>query len=559
MKKLTFILAAAAILASCAKEAAPEFIKGTTYPVVFNAGSPEITSKLSLDGVSFKWAAGDQVFVRVPSAAEWDSEGKVYDILTASGAGSSVAFTGEFHYADTKNVYCFYAKGAQFIGANASQLTKTVSATQSGKLEDIQENAILWETVKAENVVKGGTEAAPTYSISGTMKPHFAIVKFNVAESLGVKQIVINGTSLAGIISISTAKTYGTIGATSSNFMQISSPASAITISRNGETISGDVYAVVLPDAFDEECEYYYNSTEALKITFTNASGSEASVSKALKNFIVNGQLKNLGSVTALDFAKPAVSGGRLCLVADNQHNQISVTDTLAGCKYYIEQQGEDGLVKDPVAGVSPYFYASLGYCLSGSEKRLTTYFKVLVHTDDPNYSDAILKGYYRQWTLYKGSDDNPSDFYTSITEHVTALSGGTGWILGPNNATYSSDGLMYKRISDSDPKITIGSSNATFYSSRLLVGPISQYNADAWVGFHVNKSGDLSGKLWVNGADAGLYTRPTSSGVSNPAVYLGARKAGDWYAFRGNASHNTTFVRLLETGDSIPVPSANL
>lgn len=548
MKKIEFVLVAAMAVVSCAKENISKSPVSESYPIELTASAGD-AGKLSLNGTAFSWTAGDLLKLRAGGVSDWDASGNVYDALTAASDGAVSSFTGTVRYAAGNAIYCFY--GAGFTGTSASVASRTVSAAQTGKLSDLKDNAVLWAAVPATDVVNTGS----TYAVSATMAPAFGLIKLNVAESLSVKSIEINGRSLAGTLVVDASKAPGTEG-----FISIASPSDAVTVSNGGAVLSGDIYAVVLAGVYSSGS--YSNPTTDLSITFTNTSDQTATVSKTLRSPILLCGIKDLGNVTSLDFSggKKTPVGGfptLLFTVDQNDGHFVSVKDSVANCTFYIQEPDILGNVPDPTPETSPFFYARQGYYLQNlPSHNQKAYFKILIHTTDPNYSDAIYKCYYRNWDFR----DNNSDLKTA---HSTYVWDGAAWVGGMSvvGATYNWDGLMFCHIADKKNKggFSYSSKSVTYTPNDLLIGPVSSCDAKVQFAFHAyKKDAEYARKIYINNTHTDTsYDLENASNHSYNLIELGDRKAGDWYGF--NSSSKTAVsvyvMRILEVGEKVPVP----
>lgn len=559
MKKILYFVAAAFTLASCAKEIVPQAELSSSnakfYPVTVNATVGDDASKLSLDGLNFKWNTGDKIFLRCAGVGDWEAGETAFDTITATQAADSCAFNGEVRYIKGKAVYMFQSATGHFIGKNASQYVREIASTQTGKLEDIQANSIFWSMVKYEDMVP--VEKAPgdtSYFIHTTMNPFFSLIKFNVAEALDVRKITISGSSLTGTLSLSIAKTFGTIGATSSNFMKLDEAASDLVIDRGGEVISGDVYALIIPDAFDTEANNYYNSTTGLKITFTNSAGLDASVSNNLSKKLMVGQVKNLGSVSNLSFSKPSMTGS-MVMLKDPANILISVKDTLAGSKFYYEI-GAKG-ANDPTV-TSAQFYASTGFAVPEDNFFDTYYIKILVKAPSDAYADLILKGYLRSWQTVNGCGilNAYNDYLTSTGKesltkeddnkvaadglYLTMYNDNGGKFVNVTGATQVTSGRIYINCQN------INTANC-FYRSKAF---LSSSQTSRTITFSIN--GSASSEKWS------VPSSCTNAATADVHVWdLGSRSAGTEYHYRASTTYSVCSISLLETSDDLEVPTA--
>lgn len=129
MKKITLLFAAIAALAvSCQKEPATENVQGNRK--TFFVTTPE--TRTTLDGLSVKWAAGDEINVIAATT------GNQYTFTLTDGAGTaSASFTGTLADEDAAET-SFYAiypnvaiRPASLASSDIIEVDKTLGATQT--------------------------------------------------------------------------------------------------------------------------------------------------------------------------------------------------------------------------------------------------------------------------------------------------------------------------------------------------------------------------------------------------------------------------------------------
>lgn len=500
MKKILYFAAALAVMVtvSCNKEMNPSdgiSQEGNTVKVTMKATADDLLSKVTLSGKRFEWEVGDQLQTTYYTGSP----------LTAISAGSGATFEGEAsEFPSTKgNMYVFYTVGGTVDGARCIQ---DVPSTQSGLSTDIKNYGIWssWVTRANQryldadgNVISQGIPSS--VEIDAEMVPNFSVLKFTAPQELGLTSIAITADAeIAGTLNINAARKPTTTGNDSPED-RISRPTdseqySTITVSRNGEVISGDVYVVIAPDAFDFESdptetswELYYNTATTLKFTFTNDSGEEAEYEAKLANPIQMGELKNLGSFP-VNIMTPRVEAGELRLT-DATTLTVGVENPNPACTYHYEIGASKTECKTPTTA-SASFDPSKGFCpaITGPFDRY--FIKVLAHTDEEGYRDAVLTASLRNWQFKK---DCPVDQILSQVSNGTKLPE-----IGDSEMT--SHGLeLYRNTRSNDnkdgtPNYGISYDAKSGYiqllSARVQINAfVEEYASDVWVSYYVDKN----------------------------------------------------------------------
>lgn len=378
MKRLHFIfLLAAVLVVSCTKEGQTErYDSGLCKLTVEAAGTGDI-SKISLSGTKFSWDKGDGLFLRMPDPAGstgiWSKNPSSYDRLTTAEGGSPAGFKGPFHYFSGKKAYFFYGPGGNYTGYLASEFEKVIPSTQSGKLSDIKDYALIYAVVAPEKISKTGDT---DYTISSfKMTPHFGLMKFNVAAGNDVRKITVGGVNLCGKITLRTSKEDG-VGA--DKLSTLSSASDEITIERSGAEISGDVYVVFCPDKWSSNNQEYYNTTKELTITFTNSSNSVAVFRSELNRMPRIGELKSLGSISKIDYPQPSFP---LAVKLSGKAGFVMVNSSKASHPFVVP---DNDLIGQTALSKNPKFY----YAVSSKSKNGTVGFDTIA---DPTTSSTEL------------------------------------------------------------------------------------------------------------------------------------------------------------------------
>ena len=499
MKKIFSFAAALAVmfLVSCNKEMndseglAPE---GKTVKVTVNATADEPLSKMIMNGKRFEWEIGDELKTTYYTGT-----------LKAVSAGSGATFEGDVTgFPNTKaNMYVFYSESGD---VNSAYCTSVIPVQQSGLASDIKKHVVWssWITTAQQHFfdasgkeISSGTPAS--VEIIAEMIPNFSILKFNVPQELGLTSISITAdANIAGTLKVNAARIPTSSGNNKPEH-RINRPSdglqsTTIEVSRDGEVISGAVYVVIAPDAFDKSAtptatswELYHSTATKLNFTFVRGEESMEYESK-LQDPIQMGELKDLGTLP-LNIMLPKVEAGKLCLTNATTLT-VGVSSPNPSCTYYYEIGSSRGDCKNPTTA-SASFDPSEGFCpaVTGTFDRY--YIKVLAHTEEDGYRDAVMTASLRNWKFKEGC---PADKILSKVESGEVLDS-----VGDYENT--SDGLeLYRNaVASSGNKFAIGGYEATttriaYITARIQMNAsVENDESDVWMAFYVDRNVSVS------------------------------------------------------------------
>ena len=594
MKKYiySFIAIVSLCAISCSKELPAEKNNGNDDPVtdaqcVINASVSDMT-KLTLSGLNFSWDAGDKLLVRLANTNDGifdDAHGS--EKFTASTSGSSTVFTGSFQYYDIseatapENTYCYFATDGRWASAKSPFYYKTVPTAQTGLLSDIKDNILLYGAAAKANIslVKDSNEVPVGYSFDLQLHPFFTVLKINVPASLNLTELVVKSESaIAGTYGIKPmGRTYGTWlpgnpDSKNDGFLDrgsgITSNEYEITVSRGGAVISGDVYIVVIPDAFDSDKKEYYCNTDKLTFVLTDANGGSTTFTNYLNGKIYCKSLKDLGTMPS-SFT-PSIEAGALCLL-DDTSLKVGVANASASCTYYYETATSKSALAIPTTS-SAQFDPAEGFAISSANSYDAVYVNVLAKSNDAAYSSKYLTGVVRNWNFRSG---------TPVAEALTDAFSASPTILlsyGDSNgnpqsgATYTtSDGiLLFRQSANTDPaNLTVTENYIKYRTHRIWPIVTVSRNADVW--YYVKTANDVkcSSNIilnkWTNSAakdvDGNNCTCAILSGSSSPVekafvFHLGDLSSGDRLGLRGDQSLGNRIynIALLEIGEDVGI-----
>ena len=281
MKKLVFLSGALAVLlsaASCEKQVVEtDFMQQASrmIPVTLTGTLPQTAeadtpgTRVTLDGVTPKWTAGDPVALFTTSGI------RCPDPFTAqAGGAATTTFSGAKPDGETLAFAIFPASSA--VSVSDGTYTLILPAEQDGTAS----SAIMAASL-------GPDEEEMSF------RNLCNVVKLSIPSSLNVRKVeLLRDDAVSGTFTVN--------GNTFAVTMP-SSPADApkrVTATRSS-AFSGEVYLSVLP-----------SSSKKIRLVLTNASGQSALIEKDLSTDYSAGHLKNLGAVpSTLSFTDIAKIG----------------------------------------------------------------------------------------------------------------------------------------------------------------------------------------------------------------------------------------------------------
>lgn len=226
-----------------------------------------LSTRTSVDGLSPVWSEGDQV-------AFITEDLQVCPPFIADEEGTTTTFSGE-KPSGSRLMYALYPYDPSTSYSKSGIMT-TLPSVQDGSFS----NAIM---------VAEGNET------DGFIFDNVCcLIKMNVPSSLNIVRVeVFSEEQLTGGFGVySTEKGLQVVASSPSGISE-----QKAVVSRNGNIVSGDIYAAILP-----------SEAEKLNLAFINASGKVATVSKALSSGrpLSSGTMKDLGTVRNLSFGAAA-------------------------------------------------------------------------------------------------------------------------------------------------------------------------------------------------------------------------------------------------------------
>ena len=481
------------------------------------------------------------------SGAEYESDDDCLTLNANEDGTSAVSFEGAVpEYGAKDNVYLYYSSEGNFSGTG---FTKAISASQSGRAEDILDNVLYYSWARWDAIAAGRNGNA--VEIAADMSPMAALIKFNIPEQLQARNIRIKASApIAGTVTVNPQKGWGGIG---DNALLQSEGLHDEIVIESEDPVGGDLYVVVMPDGFDKVSNAYCNTAQT--ITFS-CDYYEGALSKrySLNDYIVCGAVTDLGQIP-MPKPKIPVEPGSIRLMSD-ANLTIGINNPNPDCEYYYEIASSEQSCTKPTTA-SAKFDPSVGFCPEITANYNRYYIKVLAHALDNDYSDVVLTASLRNWKF----DEN-----ASVAPILKDIADGKKMaVVGDKEIT--PDGLeVYRNQTNALSDLEVLSNRIAFTSARVQINAITEYASDAWIGFFVDKNisikaGSSRGyRFYYNNNDktqsywtASFTSAGTNSDRYNMCLHLTdifkaeGIKAGDKFGLRGDGKHVYYGVALLE------------
>ena len=299
-------------------------------------------TKLGIGTDSYVWTEGEQIYIRQYNSNTTDKENVTApnNVLTYSTAdGNSSNFSGNIQMPyKTSSWYAFYPVSAVYLNntGKSSKIRITLPSKQTGTFEDYgdykgldkclfmkntdDEGNIACSLIVDENLSEINPENKRMYSSvvfeQTTMSVITPVVKLTIPEDLGIKRITFMAYKNDGNTS-TPCKICGVSNITFSSMKFNREPGylvieegktdtyDKITIYRNHEVISGDVYIAIYPDqpatAISSANELYFKLEKG-----ASSDAHYVEITKRITNQLTGAKVLNLGTVpTDLKFIDP--------------------------------------------------------------------------------------------------------------------------------------------------------------------------------------------------------------------------------------------------------------
>lgn len=516
----------------------------------------EITVKASASdelsqAIGGLWKSGDVLKMRL-NGDVYESTDDCLNLVSASEGSTDVLFTGAVpSYRVSDDAYLYFSTGGEFASTG---YVKYIPAIQSGKLEDVLDNVLYytWARRDAINLDPDGE----SLEINAKMLPMAAVMKIKVPEELQARNVRIKSTShISGTVTVNPQMGWGSLGP---NALLAVEGQSDVIVIDSEEPVSGDVYIVVMPDAFDSQSDEYCNLAQIITFSCDYYEG-DLTKRYVLNDYLVCGSITDLG-VLPMPTPKIPVEGGTLKMMPD-AFLTIGVSEANPDCEYYYELGTSEETCPTPTVN-SAKFDPQTGFTPEITDHFHRYFIKVLAHPLDTDYKGVVLTASLRNWKFTKGC---PVDEILSQVE--------SGEVLPTVGSTMmTSHGLELMRNSlKAEGNYDIGpyeskSDRIAYTTARVQINASIEYVSDAWIGFFVDKNISVSAnsrrgyRFFYNNSQStsDYWTESiTSAGATsdryNMCLHLTeifkekGIKVGDKFGLRGDGKHVYYGMALLE------------
>ena len=405
------------------------------------------------------------------SGAEYESDDDCLTLNAKEDGTPAVSFEGAVsEYGAKDNVYLYYSSEGNFSGTG---FTKAISASQSGRAEDILDNVLYYSWARWDAIAAGRNGNA--VEIAADMSPMAALIKFNIPEQLQARNIRIKASApIAGTVTVNPQKGWGGIG---DNALLQSEGLHDEIVIESEDPVGGDLYVVVMPDSFDKASNAYCNTAQTITFSCDYYEG-ELAKRYSLSDYIVCGAVTDLGQIP-MPKPKIPVEPGTIRLLSD-----INLTVAIDGsdpdCEYYYEVGTSAETCPVPTIN-STKFDPQSGFCpeIKGHFDRF--YIKVRAHALSTDYSDVVIEASLRNWTFTDGSEAG----------EILAEAFAGNKLTVKNEQITTSDGMILKRKQDyaaNDLKFEQTSARIALVSAKIALYMPVEYDSQATMWFCIDK-----------------------------------------------------------------------
>ena len=481
------------------------------------------------------------------SGAEYESDDDCLTLNAKEDGTSAVSFEGAVpEYGAKDNVYLYYSSEGNFSGTG---FTKAISASQSGRAEDILDNVLYYSWARWDAIAAGRNGNA--VEIAADMSPMAALIKFNIPEQLQARNIRIKASApIAGTVTVNPQKGWGGIG---DNALLQSEGLHDEIVIESEDPVGGDLYVVVMPDSFDKASNAYCNTAQTITFSCDYYEG-ELAKRYVLNDYMACGSVTDLG-VLPMPTPKIPVEGGTIRMMPDATLT-IGIADANPDCEYYYEIGTSASDCATPTVN-STKFDPEAGFApeITGHFDRY--YIKILANPLDTDYKGVVMTASLRNWKFQNGCP---------VDEIISEIAAGTK-LTKAGEKEMTSHGLeIYRNQDNALTDYEAPVNRIAFTTARVQINAITEYASDAWIGFFVDKNisvkagGARGYRFYYNNSQntTGYWTTSvTSAGTTadryNMCLHLTeifkdeGIEAGDKFGLRGDGKHVYYGIALLE------------
>ncbi len=333
------------------------------------------------------WNSGDGLKIRL-SGGQYEDNNDCLSAVAATDGSADVVFECNMpSYRDSDDAYMYFSADGEF---SSTGYVKSISSAQSGRLDDVLDNVLYYSWIRRD-AIKTASDGK-SVELGVDMTPMAAVLKINVPEELQARNVRIKASSpIAGTLAVHPQKGWGSFGENA--LLDVQGQSDEIIIGSDGP-VSGDVYVVVMPDAFDAVSDAYCSSVQTVTFSCDYYEGDLA------KRYVFNdclacGSVTDLGTIP-MPAPKIPVEGGTIFMMSDAALT-IGIADANPDCEYYYELGTSAETCPTPTSE-STKFDPEVGFTpqITGHFDRY--YIKILAHPLDTDYKGVVLTASLRHW-----------------------------------------------------------------------------------------------------------------------------------------------------------------
>jgi len=501
--------------------------------------------------LDYLWAEGKVMHLRLSGSSYGSLE--ECDELVAVKDDGKIKFRGVLSsYRENDNFFLYYASDISFSQDDSLGFVKTVASEQSGRLEDLVNNALYYAWIRNDYAVKGYSDGS--LNLKTQLAPMFALLKINIPEQLQVKNLKIETDApVTGRMHIHPQRGWGRTGEGCFLYRPEDEMTTFIKVSQGDDVaVSGDLYLVVVPDAYDETLDCYYSSMDSFVLSCSSSEGP-IRYRYTVDDIVRNGSVVDLGQLAVRD--KKDVNVGQICLTSDVSPT-VAIKNPYPDFEFYYELGDSEGTCATPTVN-SQRFDLTAGFrpTITGAFDRY--FIKILAHSFYTDCKDVVMTASFRNWKFYQGCP---------VDEIVSKIASGD-ILTEDKESEMTSHGLeIYKNTSNKLTDYESTTARIAFTTARVQINAITEYASDAWIGFFVDKNtcvkaGSTRGyRFFYNNSQStndfwtcSIISAGTPSERYNICLHLtdifkdNGIKAGDKFGLRGDGKHVYYGIALLE------------
>lgn len=346
--------------------------------------------------LDYLWAEDKVMHLRLSGSSYGSLED--CDELVAVKEDGKIKFQGVLpSYREDDNFFLYYASDISFSQDDSLGFVKTVASEQSGRLKDVVKHALYYSWIRNDYAVKGYSDGS--LNLETQLAPMFSLLKINIPEQLQVKNLKIETEApVTGQMHIHPQRGWGRTGEGCFLYRPEDEMTTFIKLSQGDDVaVSGDLYLVVVPDAYDEILDCYYSSMDSFVLSCSSSEGP-IRYRYTVDDIVRNGSVVDLGKLAVRD--KKDVNVGQICLTSDVSPT-VAIKNPYPDFEFYYELGDSEGFCAKPTVD-SERFDPTAGFrpTIKGSFDRY--FIKILAHSFYTDCKDVVMTASLRHWKFDK-------------------------------------------------------------------------------------------------------------------------------------------------------------